>query len=130
MPAAMDSKPSACSIYSTADFMKWRVMLERNGELTDARRSLLRDIERYASSVGCRHRHLIGYFGESYTKADCGACDYCLDELEAVAEPVDAGAQDPVVRRARRPAFRRRARHQRAARQRERCRSAPGVTIS
>jgi ATP-dependent DNA helicase RecQ len=63
-------------------------MLERNGELTDARRALLRDIERYASSVGCRHRHLIGYFGEAYTKPDCGACDYCLDELEAVAEPV------------------------------------------
>ena len=63
-------------------------MLERNGELTDARRSLLRDIERYASSVGCRHRHLIGYFGETYSKPDCGACDYCLDELEAVDEPI------------------------------------------
>ena len=22
------------------------------------------------------------------SKADCGACDYCLDELEAVADPV------------------------------------------
>ena len=30
-----------------------------NGELTDARRALLRDIERYAASVGCRHRHLV-----------------------------------------------------------------------
>jgi ATP-dependent DNA helicase RecQ len=63
-------------------------MLERNGEFTDARRSLLRDIERYASSVGCRHRHLIGYFGETYAKTDCGACDYCLEDLETVAEPI------------------------------------------
>ena len=33
-------------------------------------------------SVGCRHRHLVGYFGEPYAQDDCGACDYCLDELE------------------------------------------------
>ena len=74
-------------IYSAADFMKWRLMLERNGELTDARRGLLRDMERYAGSVGCRHRHLVGYFGENYSRPDCGACDYCLDELEAIPEP-------------------------------------------
>ena len=43
-------------VYSAADFLKWRVMLERNGELSDERRSLLRDMERYAARVGCRHR--------------------------------------------------------------------------
>ncbi len=87
--AGRDGLEAECVlIYSTADFLKWRVMLERNGELTDARRGLLRDIERYASSVGCRHRHLVGYFGEAYERGDCGACDYCLDELEPVAEPV------------------------------------------
>ena len=85
-------------------------MLERNGELSDARRGLMRDMERYAASVGCRHGRLVGYFGETFAKAECGACDYCLGELESVADPVDAGAQDPVVRRARRPALRRRAR--------------------
>jgi ATP-dependent DNA helicase RecQ len=63
-------------------------MLERNGELTDARRNLLRDMERYAASVGCRHRHLVGYFGERYERDDCGACDYCLDELERVDDSV------------------------------------------
>jgi ATP-dependent DNA helicase RecQ len=73
-------------IYSAADFMKWRLMFERNGELTPARHGLLRDIERYAASVGCRHRHLVAYFGESYPRPDCGACDYCLDELETIPE--------------------------------------------
>ena len=43
--------------------MKWRVMLERNGELTEASQTLLRQMERYATSVGCRHRHLAEYFG-------------------------------------------------------------------
>ena len=87
--AGRDGLEAECVlVYSGADFLKWRVMLERNGELTDARRSLLRDIERYASGVGCRHRYLVSYFGERYEKADCGACDYCLGELEAVTDGV------------------------------------------
>jgi ATP-dependent DNA helicase RecQ len=87
--AGRDGLEAECVlIYSTADFLKWRVMLERNGELTDARRAPLRDIERYAASVGCRHRHLVGYFGEAYDRGDCGACDFCLDELEPVADSV------------------------------------------
>ncbi|MEP6916045.1 MAG: DNA helicase RecQ [Acidobacteriota bacterium] len=87
--AGRDGLEAECVlVYSTADFVKWRLMLERNGELTDASRKLLRDIERYAASVGCRHRHLVGYFGETYARADCSACDYCLDELETASEPI------------------------------------------
>jgi ATP-dependent DNA helicase RecQ len=63
-------------------------MLEGNGELTDASRQLLRDMERYATSVGCRHRRLVGYFGEAYARANCAACDYCLGELEPMPDAV------------------------------------------
>ena len=88
--AGRDGLEAECVlVYSAADFMKWRLMLERNGELTDSARKLLRDIERYAASVGCRHRHLVGYFGEPYAREDCGACDFCLGELESVADAVD-----------------------------------------
>jgi len=75
-------------ISSAADFMRWRVMLERNGEFTDASRTLLQQMERYAGGTRCRHRHLGEYFGEAWTRGDCGACDVCLGELEPVAEPV------------------------------------------
>jgi ATP-dependent DNA helicase RecQ len=86
--AGRDGLEAECVlIYSTADFLKWRVLLERNGELTDARRTLMRDMERYAASVGCRHRRLVSYFGEPYTREDCNACDYCLEELETIPEP-------------------------------------------
>ena len=86
--AGRDGLEAECAlIYSSADFMKWRLMLEKNGELTDSARKLLRDIERYAASVGCRHKHLVGYFGDRYERDDCGACDFCLGELEPVAEP-------------------------------------------
>ncbi len=87
--AGRDGLEAECVlIYSGADFLKWRMLLDRNGELSDARRTLLRDMDRYAASVGCRHRHLVGYFGETLAKADCGACDFCLGELEPVADPV------------------------------------------
>jgi len=87
--AGRDGLEAECVlIASGADFLKWRVMLEKNGEMSDARRALLRDMERYAASVGCRHKRLVGYFGEAFTKDDCGACDYCLGELETMADAV------------------------------------------
>ena len=88
--AGRDGLEAECVlVYSSADFMKWRIMLERNGELTESARKLLREIERYASSVGCRHRHLVSYFGDAYGRNDCGACDYCLGELESMPGAVD-----------------------------------------
>jgi len=87
--AGRDGLEAECVlIVSGADFLKWKVMLERNGELSDARKTLLRDMERYASSVGCRHKRLVSYFGETWTKDDCGACDYCLGELEEMSDSV------------------------------------------
>jgi ATP-dependent DNA helicase RecQ len=87
--AGRDGLEAECLlIYSTGDFQKWRMMLEQNGELTDAARRLLQQMERYATSVGCRHRHLSEYFGDRYGRDGCGACDFCLDELEPATAPV------------------------------------------
>ena len=88
--AGRDGLEAECVlIYSTADFLKWRVMLERNGELTDARRIAAarhRALRRRASAAAIVISSAIS--ARPTTKADCGACDYCLDELEPVAEPV------------------------------------------
>ena len=87
--AGRDGLEAECVlIYSAADFLRWRTMLEQSGELSEASRSTLRDMERYAASVRCRHRHLVEYFDERYTRDDCGACDVCLEELEPVADAV------------------------------------------
>ena len=87
--AGRDGLEAECVlIASGADFMKWKSLFEHTGEFTDARRALLRDVERYAASVGCRHKRLVGYFGERYTRDDCASCDFCLGELEIVGEPV------------------------------------------
>jgi len=89
--AGRDGLEAECVLISSAaDFMRWRVMLERNGEMNDAARALMRGMERYATGIGCRHRYLSEYFGDRYETGGkgCGACDYCLDELETVASPV------------------------------------------
>ena len=62
--AGRDGLEAECVLISSAaDFMKWRLMLERSGELSADNQSLLRQMERYATGVGCRHRHLAEYFG-------------------------------------------------------------------
>ena len=87
--AGRDGLEAECLlIYSSADFLKWRAMLQQNGELTEGAQSLLRQMERYATSVGCRHRHLSAYFGDRYANDDCTACDVCLRELESAQVPI------------------------------------------
>ncbi|HEX4348234.1 MAG TPA: DNA helicase RecQ [Vicinamibacterales bacterium] len=89
--AGRDGLEAECVlITSSADFMKWRVMMERNGEFSDANQRLMRQMERYASAVACRHRHLSEYFGDQYVAPGlngCAACDYCLSELEMAGDP-------------------------------------------
>jgi len=85
--AGRDGLPAECVlIYSGADFVRWRQMLEANGEMTPSVRALLADMQRYAGGTRCRHRTLVEYFGETYTRASCGACDWCLKELDVVGE--------------------------------------------
>jgi ATP-dependent DNA helicase RecQ len=87
--AGRDGLEAECVlIVSGADFLKWRTLLEKSGEWNEQRRTLLRDMERYAAGVGCRHKHLLAHFGERYAKDDCGACDFCLGELESVPDAV------------------------------------------
>jgi ATP-dependent DNA helicase RecQ len=87
--AGRDGLPAECVlIYSGADFVRWRQMLESNGEWSESARTLLRDMERYAASTRCRHRTLVEYFGQAYDRGECGACDWCLKELDPVADSV------------------------------------------
>jgi ATP-dependent DNA helicase RecQ len=87
--AGRDGLPAECIlIYSGGDFVRWRQMLESNGEWSESARVLLRDMERYAAGTRCRHRALVEYFGQQYERDGCGACDWCLKELDPVADSV------------------------------------------
>jgi ATP-dependent DNA helicase RecQ len=90
--AGRDGLEAECTLlYSAADIMLWRSMLERgDGErdlqhLESSRRHL-DHMDRYCSAATCRHRALVEYFGQTYSAPSCGACDICLGETEEVPD--------------------------------------------
>ena len=93
-------------IYSTADFLKWRVMLERNGEFTDARLLLLlhRALGTPRASVAAIGIS-IGYFGETYAKRIAARATTASTSSRPSPIRLCSRAQDPVVRGARRQRF-------------------------
>jgi len=87
--AGRDGLDAECALfYSAADFVTWQRLLISSDELTDSARRLLTGMRRYAGSMRCRHRSLLEYFGQRLESDDCGACDWCLGELEEVPEPL------------------------------------------
>jgi ATP-dependent DNA helicase RecQ len=83
--AGRDGLAAECVLITSAgDFARWRSLLESRGEWSEQVRLLMRDMERYATATSCRHRALVEYFGEHRDAATCGACDWCLGELERV----------------------------------------------
>ncbi|MCE9614704.1 MAG: DNA helicase RecQ [Lentisphaerae bacterium] len=106
--AGRDGLEAECVLfYSGGDIMRWKAILEKRqaaeaGEEGDnaadgaqtaaaeaARRvqlELLRGMQRFCTSAHCRHHALSAYFGQTYERPNCGACDVCLDEVEEVSD--------------------------------------------
>lgn len=45
----------------------------------------------FCHSAACRHRTLVGYFGQELDHDNCGACDACLNEIETVDDSLVIG---------------------------------------
>lgn len=92
--AGRDGLDSECVLlYSGADYHFWKRIAESQQE-TAARKTALDKVSAmfdYCSSTACRHRQLVGYFGQDFKRASCDACDVCLENLESVAEPLVVG---------------------------------------
>jgi len=92
--AGRDGLEAECVLlYSAADAIRWESLIEKSAaeagapaEVIAATKELLVHMRRYCSGVQCRHRKLSEYFGQAYSRARCGACDVCLDEVEGVAD--------------------------------------------
>ena len=92
--AGRDGLEAECTLlYSGADVVLWRSMLEKPSEgiepdpkYVESAMRHLTDIDRYCSGTTCRHRALVEYFGQRYASDSCGACDLCLGETEDVPE--------------------------------------------
>ena len=92
--AGRDGLEAECVLlYSAADVLRWESLIEKSaanagapGEVIAAARALLEQIRRFCTGVHCRHRRLSEYFGQEYAKANCAACDLCLNEVEGLAD--------------------------------------------
>ncbi len=92
--AGRDGLAAECVLlYSAGDVLRWKDLIERSAaqanappEVAENGRRMLEEIRRFATVARCRHAALSAYFGESYPKPNCGACDLCLDEEEGVGD--------------------------------------------
>ncbi|HEX6203228.1 MAG TPA: DNA helicase RecQ [Thermoanaerobaculia bacterium] len=89
--AGRDGLPAECVLlHSSQDYFAWRRLLERDGPISEADLALLREMQGYAGTPRCRHRALVEYFGEPWGRGPCGACDWCLGELDHLDRVDDA----------------------------------------
>ncbi len=92
--AGRDGLEAECVLlYSGQDVATWRSIVQKSGEEPgidpDFVPNMLRhleDMNRYCRAAVCRHRALVGYFGQRYESESCHACDVCLGDTELVPE--------------------------------------------
>ena len=89
--AGRDGLASCCyMLYGGTDYRTWSYFIEQSSE-KDVPREKLTSIYNFCSRPQCRHKVLVNYFGQEYAPDNCGACDYCLKELDMVEEAVQVG---------------------------------------
>jgi ATP-dependent DNA helicase RecQ len=86
--AGRDGLEAECALfYSGSDYLIWkRILEESEAQSLDIGRVKLGQMYRYCSGVACRHRTILGYFGQHLGKETCQACDICLGEVEGVPD--------------------------------------------
>lgn len=91
--AGRDGEPSHCLLlYSPGDLGKLRFFIDQMpGEEEQGRaRKLLAAMDSFASVPSCRKVKLLDYFNETFTESNCGSCDYCSGNFEAMDATRDA----------------------------------------
>jgi ATP-dependent DNA helicase RecQ len=91
--AGRDGVEAECwLLYSGRDVMTWKRLIERMpDEAREAASTALEKIERYATSVQCRHASLVEHFGQPWTYEMCNACDVCLGKLQLMPDALVIG---------------------------------------
>lgn len=91
--AGRDGLEAECTLlFGTGDVITWKRMLDDSEPA--ARDGALRSLNAmydFCSSVVCRHRSIVEYFGQQLAADNCGACDVCLGELDLVDDPTTIG---------------------------------------
>ena len=78
--AGRDGKEGICiAFYSYKDILKLEKFMQGKPIAEqEIGKQLLQETVAYAESNQCRRKLLLNYFGETYDKDNCGACDNCI----------------------------------------------------
>ncbi|MBO4906668.1 MAG: DNA helicase RecQ [Bacteroidaceae bacterium] len=84
--AGRDGGEGQCiTFFSYKDIQKLEKFMEgKPVSEQDIGRQLLQETASYAETSVCRRKVLLHYFGEEYTKENCGNCDNCLHPKERI----------------------------------------------
>jgi ATP-dependent DNA helicase RecQ len=83
--AGRDGLEAECAmLYAPKDAAAWNAILAGTADTTAIEN--IDRMQQYATSLICRHKSLVEYFGQTYENANCGACDVCLDAHDTVPD--------------------------------------------
>ena len=91
--AGRDGLSAEClMLYSMQDFMIYKSFLDDLQEplIRQQIKSKTESMFRLCTSLKCRRKLLLSYFGEVYSQENCGGCDACLEEVEQIEGSVTA----------------------------------------
>jgi ATP-dependent DNA helicase RecQ len=86
--AGRDGIEAECVLFHAAsDYRSWEWLITQSAQeaeqpeaVTAAQLGLLSEMNRFCLSSQCRHAALVRYFGQTYEKQGCRACDICLSD--------------------------------------------------
>ncbi len=91
--AGRDGDPAHCLLlYSRSDMVRLGNFISQleDRQEQNAGWQKLGQMADFAEKHSCRRRQLLGYFEEVYAQDNCGACDVCLQGVEAVDATTEA----------------------------------------
>jgi len=91
--AGRDGEPAHCCLYfSQGDTVKIRYFIDQIEDVIEQKVAIsqLNKMVQIAQANACRRKNILGYFGETYPKENCGTCDVCTGDVERVDATVDA----------------------------------------
>ncbi|HRX87758.1 MAG TPA: ATP-dependent DNA helicase RecQ, partial [Phycisphaerae bacterium] len=86
--AGRDGAPADCTLFHHyEDYVCWQSIIEKEGG-SDASGQLgmLREMYAFATSLSCRHRKLVTYFGQEWNRTSCDACDVCCGDVASLPD--------------------------------------------
>lgn len=86
--AGRDGEPAHCVLFfGRGDIQKILYFVDKveNRTERDRLRASLNEMALYSvNTAKCRRRKILAYFGEEFTKHNCGACDVCTGSMEQI----------------------------------------------